>query len=276
MVGVDAALDYPLFDSLKPIVKAAAPPSNLVKMYQSRKEVEQYVLSSHGDATRYFVTFLDNHDMKERIRYVKPGEEHYYDDQVTLGLACLYSLPGIPCLYYGTEQGLHGAGDKDEYVREALWGGPGFDQNSFYYKQIQLIAAVRQQRPSLRYGRFYFRQVSGDSIHFGISSFNGGVVAFSRILVDEETIVIANTNTNDGVEVDVIVDGMLSKAGDEMKMFYTNKQRSHPALTVKGKTVGTVEVQEVNGSIGSGPLHCVRLSLAPMEVLVLGTGVGAM
>ena len=43
-----------------------------------------------------------------------------------MGLACLYSLPGVPCLYYGTEQGLHGHGS-DPAVREALWGGPGFD-----------------------------------------------------------------------------------------------------------------------------------------------------
>src|SRR5262249_24981008 len=53
-------------------------------------------LSPHGDATRFFVTFLDNHDVKERIRYVQPGDEHKYDDQVTLGIALLYCPPGIP------------------------------------------------------------------------------------------------------------------------------------------------------------------------------------
>jgi len=41
---------------------------------------------------------------------VDPANPSHYDDQVTLGLACLFSLPGIPCLYYGTEQGLHGSG----------------------------------------------------------------------------------------------------------------------------------------------------------------------
>ena len=107
MVGVDAALDYPLFFQLKPVVKASAPPSDLVGMYASRKRIEANILSSHGDATRFFVTFLDNHDVKERIRFAQPGDEHKYDDQVTLGIACLYCLPGIPCLYYGTEQGLH-------------------------------------------------------------------------------------------------------------------------------------------------------------------------
>ena len=129
MVGVDAALDYPLFFDLKPVVKGFAPPSEIVNMYVLRKQIEADVLSSHGDATRYFVTFLDNHDVKERIRYVDPTDATKYDDQVTLGVACLYSLPGIPCLYYGTEQGLHGVGS-DPAVREALWGGPGFPQNT--------------------------------------------------------------------------------------------------------------------------------------------------
>ena len=37
-------------------------------------------------------------------------DEHKFDAQVTLGVACLFGLQGIPCVYYGTEQGLHGRG----------------------------------------------------------------------------------------------------------------------------------------------------------------------
>jgi hypothetical protein len=73
LVGVDAALDYPLFNSLKPMVKGFASPASVVAMYNTRKTIERDILSSHADATRFFVTFLDNHDMKERIRYVEAG-----------------------------------------------------------------------------------------------------------------------------------------------------------------------------------------------------------
>jgi len=132
------------------------PPSAVAATFQLRKQIERDVLSSHGDATRFFVTFLDNHDVKERIRFIDPGDEHHFDDQVSLGLACLTSLPGIPCLYYGTEQGLHGRGT-DEAVREALWGGPGFDQASSFFKTTQAIIAVRDGQAALRYGRFYVR-----------------------------------------------------------------------------------------------------------------------
>ena len=195
LVGVDAALDYPLFSALKPVVKGLAAPTTVIGMYDQRKTVEADIVSSHGDATRFFVTFLDNHDMKERIRYEAPGNPTEFDDQVTLGLACLFALPGIPCVYYGTEQGLHGAGS-DPAVREAIWGETGFPATSPFYLAIQQMSALRNSEPALRYGRYYFRQVSGDQVHFGFSPYNGGVLAWSRILGDQERTIIANTSTD--------------------------------------------------------------------------------
>ncbi|HMD98403.1 MAG TPA: alpha-amylase family glycosyl hydrolase [Terriglobia bacterium] len=269
MVGVDAALDYPLLSNLKPVVKGFAPPSTLVSMYVLRKKIEADVLSSHGDATRYFVTFLDNHDVKERIRYVDPANPTKYDDQVTLGLACLYSLPGIPCLYYGTEQGLHGVGS-DPAVREALWGGPGFAQNSVYYQHISQIAAVRRQAPALRYGRFYFRPVSGDKQHFGVSTFVNGSLAFSRILMDQEIVIVANTDTVNSVALYVIVDITLNNPGDQFRILYSNKAAPQPPTAVLQLAAGAVQVQETDGSTGTGPLNCMLVTLAPLEVQILG------
>ena len=269
MVGVDAALDYPLFFDLKPVVKGFAPPSELVGMYSFRKQVEADVLSSHGDATRYFVTFLDNHDVKERIRYVDPTNPARFDDQVTLGLACLFSLPGIPCLYYGTEQGLHGVGS-DPAVREALWGGPGFAQNSPYYQHISQIAATRRASPALRYGRFYFRPISGDLQHFGVSTFLNGVLAFSRILMDQEVVVVANTDTVNPCNVDVIVDITLNQPGEQFRILYSNKAAPQAPGVVRQLPANSVTVQEPDGTTGTGPLNCIRVKLARLEVQILG------
>ncbi len=266
VVGVDAALDYPLYNALKPAVKGFGAPKDVVDMYQRRKVVERDVLSSHGDATRYFVTFLDNHDVKERIRYAQPGDEHRFDDQVTLGLACLYCLPGIPCLYYGTEQGLHGSGS-DAAVREALWGGPGFDTQSPFYRGLAAIGALRRDRRALRYGRFYFRPISGDGSNFAVSPFPGGVMAFSRILNDEEVTVIANPGSA-SVSLEVIVDAHLNAVGPGPAILYSNKATSTPAGPVTER--GAVRVQEVEGSVGFGPLRTVRVTLEPLEVQVLG------
>jgi glycosidase len=270
MVGVDAALDYPLFDKLKPVVKAEAAPSVLVDMYSDRKKEEWDVLSSHGDATRFFVTFLDNHDVKERIRYVDPTNATRFDDQVTLGLASLFCLPGIPCVYYGTEQGLHGAGS-DPAVREALWGGPGFaTTGDTYYEDVAAIAKIRRECPALRYGRFYFRPVSGDGKNFGVSPYNGGVLAFSRILMDQEILVVANTDTQNAHTLNVIVDLTLHVAGDALRVLYSNKAAPAAVGNVAQLTGGSVVVAETDGTTGTGPLNCVRVTLQPMEVQIIG------
>ncbi len=268
MVGVDAALDYPLFFKLKPVVKGFSAPSDLVGMYQLRKRIEAGVLSSHGDATRFFVTFLDNHDVKERIRFAQPGNGGQFDDQVTLGLGCLYSLPGIPCLYYGTEQGLHGNGS-DAAVREALWGGPGFQQGSFFYEQISQLAKVRAAEPALRYGRFYFRPISGDGQHFGVSAFPQGILAFSRILMDQEVVVVANCSTSDSRTFDVIVDITLNQPTDRYRVRYSNKSAFQGPGPVQHKPAGSVSIQEADGGSGIGPLRSIRVSLAPLEVQIL-------
>jgi len=267
LVGVDAALDYPLFNVLTPTVKGLCAPAAVVGVYNLRKQVEQYILSSHGDASRFFVTFLDNHDMKARIRYNQPGEENLYNDQVSMGFACLCSLPGVPCLYYGTEQGLHGSGT-DPAVREALWGiAPKFPQDSFFYSEIQKIVAVRNSEPALRYGRFYFRPISGDSVNFGISPYPGGMLAWSRILNDQEVLIAANTNTVQSLSVDVILERTLSSPGDNLRVLYSNKPTPAPPDPVR--SLNQIKVAEVNGTTGAGPVNTVRVTLLPMETQIL-------
>lgn len=266
IVGVDAALDYPLFNTIVPLIKGTGAPQAMVTMYHRRKEVEQNVLSSHGDATRYFVTFVDNHDNHARIRYLPRDGKPIYDDQVTAGLACLLALPGIPCIYYGTEQGLHGAG-RDPAVREALWGGPGFDQTNTFYQQIKSMAGVRATQSALRYGRFYFRPISGDQRTFGISNFTPGILAFSRILNDQEVLTVANFSTTTAQQVSVVLDANLSTPGDSFAVLYSN--RPAPAHPSPVKQLAHVTVNEVDGSQGNGPVNIVVVTLQPMETQIL-------
>jgi len=266
-VGVDAALDFPLRFTLPSVVKGFSAPSTVSNMYQHRKDVEQDILSSHGDATRFFVTFLDNHDVKERIRFVDPADKHRFDSQVTLGLASLFALQGIPCVYYGTEQGLHGGGT-DEAVREALWGGPGFDRTSPFYISLQQIAKLRRAEPALRYGRQYFRSISGDGLHFGISGTPAGILSFSRILNDREIVTLANASTSTQ-SVHVIVDQQLSTPGETFRVLYSNQPRPASPQPITLRAAGTVEVQEADGSIGRGPLHTTLITLGAQEAQIV-------
>ena len=118
-IGVDAALDYPLFYNLTGVARGILAPDTITQTFETRKQVARDSLSSYGEATNFFVTFLDNHDQNSRFYYRDPANPHAFDDQLALAVACLFALPGIPCLYYGTEQGLSGSGNAPEAVREA-------------------------------------------------------------------------------------------------------------------------------------------------------------
>jgi glycosidase len=271
LTGVDAALDFPLFYALPQVAKGQAPPTAVMQVFTHRKQVQRGLLSSHGEAGKYFVTFLDNHDQHNRFYYADSQDPQRYADQVTLGVACLLALQGIPCLYYGTEQGLHGAGGSLEAVREALWGKPGaFDRNHPFYRAIRQAAAVRQRQPALRYGRQYFRPLSGDGQHFGPSTFAGGVLAFSRILQDQEVLVIANTNAQAGWQGQVVVDFALNPADTGYQVLYSNKGTVAPAARVINKPAGSVVIEEIEGGVTPGPIRALPIQLQPLEVQILG------
>ena len=101
VVGVDAALDYPLFFKLPNVLKGlSGTPLDVANVYEIRKRVEEDILTSHGEAGKFFVTFLDNHDQGQRFGFT--GDTQLVD-QIALGLGCLYLAPGnpLPLLRHG-------------------------------------------------------------------------------------------------------------------------------------------------------------------------------
>lgn len=277
LIGVDAALDFPLFFKLPLVAKGLIAPAEVVNIFEHRKQVQHSIISSHGEASRFFVSFLDNHDQKERFYFSSSDAPARFEDQLTLGVGCLFTLQGIPCLYYGTEQGLHGRGNIDWAVREALWGKTdAFNRQHPIYTTLERLAIVRQNQPALRYGRQYFRPISGDGVHFGVSPFSAGVLAFSRILNDQELIVVANTNIQAGWTGEVIVDLALNPVGSTYEVLFTNKtagQNDNPGGHAPGpaieKAAGQVQIYEINGTVMQGPARAIRVTLQPMEIQIL-------
>jgi glycosidase len=270
LIGVDAALDFPLFYKLPEVAKGRLAPVEVVKMFEYRRQLQHGIISSQGEASKFFVTFLDNHDQHQRFYYTAPDDPHRYDDQIAIGVGCLFALQGIPCLYYGTEQGLNGSGQTLEAVREALWGKTdAFDCQHPFYQAIQKIARVRDSQPALRYGRQYFRPVSGDGAHFGFSFFSGGVLAFSRILSDQEVLVVANTNAQFGWQGEVLVDYSINAVGATYRILCSNK--SHPAAPapVIEKLGGSIEIRGLDNAVAYGPTRVLRVQLQPLEIQFL-------
>ena len=266
--GIDSALDYPLFFKLPAVIKSLGqnPPGveTIAQVFNNRKLAEQGQISSHGEAGKYFVSFIDNHDQNSRFN--SPGTPV---EQVTMALALLFGLQGIPCVYYGTEQGLQGTIDgldALESVREALWGKPNaFDLVSPLYVELQKIVSVRMSEAALRYGRLYFREVSGNRTDFGQSTGPQGMIAFSRILSNREIVVIANTSGSQNFGGSVLVDIDINRANRTMKIAYSNKHKTGTQTT--GIAQGTV--YSAGSSPVSIPVASLPVYLDPWEVQIL-------
>jgi hypothetical protein len=102
-----------------------------------------------------------------------------------------------------------------------------------------------------------------------VSTFLNGTLAFSRILMDQEIVIAANTDTANPSSIYVIVDMTLNNPGNQMRILYSNQQAPQAPSAAQQLVAGTVVVQETDGTTGTGPLNCVRVTLAPLEVQIL-------
>jgi glycosidase len=269
--GIDAALDFPLFYVLPAVAKGFRGVEGLRSVFEARKQAEKGLISSHGEAGRYFVSFLDNHDQHERFNH--PLSDPH---QITLGLAIMFCLQGIPAIYYGTEQGLDGTRNGDgqpdlsanESVREALWGKTpqAFDSSAPIYQAIRQLGDCRASHPALRFGRLYFREVSGNGRDFGQSSGTGGIVAFSRILADSEAVLVANTSTTQPFKGFVLCDPDLNHPARMLSVAYSNY-----AKTGSGQVGIIADAKLYSGGTltWTGSIAAAYVELEPMEVQML-------
>jgi glycosidase len=218
--SLDAALDFPLYFILEETIKGFLDPAVLRDRYERFKT--QYV--DHGEAGQYFVTFIDNHDQMSRP-YRRFLHANPFTEQAVLAIGYLLTSQGVPCIYYGTEQGFEGGGDNDSYVRECMFGGNwgGFDTTGRHffapshpiYEAIARIAEIRKREPALRYGRQYFREISVDGAHFGYPRQGDATLAYSRILDDTEVLVVMNLAASPRADF-ITIDAHLNAAGDRL------------------------------------------------------------
>jgi hypothetical protein len=92
------------------------------------------------------------------------------------------------------------------------------------------------------------------------------VLAYSRILADQEVLVVANT-TASSLALDVIVDRALSTQGMAFAVRWSN--RSDPISPAPLRSLDRVDVVEANGGRGSGPVLVCPVVLHPREAQIL-------
>ena len=182
------------------------------------------------------VTLFDDHDQVRKGSHKARFCADAVGKKLLLNVLALNATTlGIPCIYYGTEQGFDGAGGNDRYIRESMFGGMFgafrscdrhcFDEDTPVYRELAKILAIRQEKLALRRGRQYLREISGDGQHFGLPHMIGheirSVVPWSRIFSDQEMLLAMNTDPDQPRTAWVIVDHDLHRTGDHVQCLYT-------------------------------------------------------
>lgn len=142
------------------------------------------------DASLY--SFADNHDVDRLVSKLKTKENLY--PIYTL----IYTLPGIPSIYYGSEFGLEGKKENgsDEPVRPCLHLEDYMDGEDFKeeYKKpaafLQNLAKIRKKNKALSYGVYKELMLTNKQY------------AFARILEDNIIITVVN---NDDDEAEAVI-----------------------------------------------------------------------
>ncbi|HEY5993536.1 MAG TPA: alpha-amylase family glycosyl hydrolase [Gallionellaceae bacterium] len=256
--GIDSVLDFPLAEGkyadpnhspLRDVLKGYASPQTLF----NRLEAQRQRALNRGEIGRYLVTFVDNHDSfwqpSGRI-----GAGPAPDAQIVGAIGFLLCALGTPCLYYGTEQGFEGQGG-DNSMREAMFdkATPGrnlLNTDCQIYRFIAAIAQVMRSTAELRFGRMYYRQISGDGENFGFPYGTSYTLAFSRILWGSEVLIAYNVSNQERSDCIIVDASFHGEKGSTVKYLYGG--------------VGSVPVQPAS----SGARY-VQLNLAPHQFVIL-------
>ncbi|MGF9965148.1 alpha-amylase family glycosyl hydrolase [Bacillus rhizoplanae] len=121
-------------------------------------------------------TFVDNSQTERFVRIAKENK-YYPPARLKLALVYLYTSPGAPLIYYGTEIALDGGKTPDN--RRLM----DFKTDEKFLQYIERLGELRKTLPSLRYGTF---ELLYDK---------DGMSIIKRMYKDETTFIAINNTT---------------------------------------------------------------------------------
>lgn len=194
------------------------------------------------------ITFIENHDGLNRFRVAGVTARR---NRLAQGL--VMTLPGIPCLYYGTEFALHDEngkiGEDGETGRMMFFSrrdGPTPDEvrKSAPFGEIKALAKLRERLPVLRGGNVIPLWVDS-----GFGQQDDGVFAYARATNDGETFAVVVINASD--------DPRVTGAGDQSMQ-----------LPASLKTAGKTLRPALTVGIGKTPANLVLPAAGPLRLPV--------
>ena len=142
----------------------------------------KYVGDMTGNKLKLY-TFVDNHDV-ERIYTKLNNKAHFVPVHIML-----YTLPGVPSIYYGSEFGIEGRKERfsDDSLRPALNYEDYKDagETNPHTKLISALGKIRQSTPALCYGDY--KELELQTTHF----------AYERAFDGKSVIVAVNNSGSD-------------------------------------------------------------------------------
>lgn len=234
--GVDAALGINAIpETLENVAKGYLDPDQFFNLFKNS--------DLKGDVFNKWyrnkvVSMFDDHDMVTKGETKGRFSAEDFTKPLLLNTLILNLLsPGIPCIYYGTEQGFDGSGNHDKYIRETMFESPFgafrtknkqcFNKNNEIYKELAKIIEVRQTYLPLKKGQLYQREISYDGALFEFphkisESRHTGIIAWSRFFNHEEIIIAINCHLEDNQKVHITIDGTEHNEGDTFKTLYSS------------------------------------------------------
>jgi glycosidase len=214
------------------------------------------------------VTMIDDHDQVWRSPKARFCSDELGRNLILAAVGLNLTTLGIPCIYYGTEQLFDGSGGNDRYIREAMFGGTFgafrsegrhfFDEDTRLFQAVGKMSELRKKHRALRRGRQYLREISANGKDFGFPRVLSGrmksIVAWSRILAEQELLCAINTDTENSTTAYVTIDANLHRKGEALRVVYDSSG---------GKAQGEVQVLELHGK-------AVLLAMPPSAFLILG------
>ncbi len=156
-----ALLNFPLNKAIRDVYGSGSGSS----------EIDSVVSQEESDFTwlNDQAVFIDNHDMS---RFLTLNNNN---NALHQALAVTLTTPGIPIIYYGTEQYLHNdtGGGTDPYNRPMM---NNFSTSTTAYQLIGKLAGLRHNNPALGYGTYQQRWLNNDVYIFERQFYNNVVL----------------------------------------------------------------------------------------------------